>query len=53
MQLLTPDNFVDVMSDIMGDEPDVVDKIKQGQFILGNMPQLIAYFKTVKASHTQ
>jgi hypothetical protein len=53
MQLLTPENFVDAMSDIMGDEPDVVDKIKQGQYNFGNIQKLIAYFKTVQASHTQ
>lgn len=51
MQMLTPENFVDAMSDIMGDEPDVVDKIKQGQYNFGNIQKLIAYFKTVKASH--
>ena len=51
MKLLTSENFVDVMSDIMGDEQDVVDKIRAGQYILGNIHQLIAYYKTVKASH--
>jgi hypothetical protein len=51
MEMLTPVNFVDVMSDIMGDEPEVVEKIKANQFGLGNIQKLIAYFKQVKASH--
>ncbi|MGZ3765822.1 MAG: hypothetical protein ACXVA2_14225 [Mucilaginibacter sp.] len=49
MQQLTPLNFRDVMSDIMGDEPQVVEKIQAGQFNLSNMDKLIAYFKEVKA----
>ncbi len=51
MEQLTEQNFKDVMSDIMGDEPEVVEKIQAGQYILGNMDKLIAYFKQVKASH--
>jgi hypothetical protein len=51
MEQLTPINFKDIMSDIMGDEPDVVEKIQAGQFNLGNVDKLIAYFKEVKASH--
>lgn len=53
MQQLTPINFKDVMSDIMGDEPDVVDKIQSGQFNIYNIGKLIAYFKQVKAAHKQ
>jgi hypothetical protein len=51
MEQVTPINFKDVMSDVMGDEPDVVEKIQAGQFNLNNMDKLIAYFKQVKASH--
>ncbi|MDB5026293.1 MAG: hypothetical protein JWP78_4048 [Mucilaginibacter sp.] len=51
MEQLTPINFKDVMSDIMGDEPEVTEKIQAGQFNLGNVDKLIAYFKQVKASH--
>jgi hypothetical protein len=51
MEQLTPINFKDIMSDVMGDEPDVVEKIQAGQFNLGNMDKLIAYFNQVKASH--
>jgi hypothetical protein len=53
MKQLTPINFKDVMSDIMGDEPDVVEKIQAGQFNLGNVDKLITYFKQVKASHNK
>jgi len=53
MQQLTPINFKDVMSDIMGDQPDVVDKIQSGQFNINNVDKLIAYFKQVKAAHKQ
>ncbi len=53
MEQLTPINFKDIMSDVMGDEPDVVEKIQAGQFNLGNIDKLIAYFKEVKASHQQ
>jgi hypothetical protein len=51
MEQLTPINFVDVMSDIMGDEPEIVDKIRANQFNFGNIQKLIAYFNQVKASH--
>ena len=51
MEMLTPINFNDVMSDIMGDEPEVLEKIRDNQFNLGNVQKLIAYFKQVKASH--
>lgn len=51
MQQLTPLNFKDVMSDIMGDEPEVVEKIQANQFNLGSMGKLIVYFKQVRASH--
>jgi hypothetical protein len=53
MEQLTPINFKDIMSDIMGDEPDVVDKIQAGKFNITNVDKLIAYFKEVKASHKQ
>ena len=44
MKVLTPANFIDVMAQIMGDEPDVVDALHQGKYNLGNMDKLIAYF---------
>jgi hypothetical protein len=53
MQQLTPMNFKDIMSDVMGDEPEVVQKIQANQFNLDNIDKLIIYFKQVQASHRQ
>lgn len=50
MEQLTPINFKDIMSEVMGDEQEVVDKIQAGQYNLGNMDKLIAYFKQVRAT---
>jgi hypothetical protein len=51
MKRLTNENFEDIMTDIMGDEPDVVDKIRSKVYVLGNIDKLVAYFKQVTASH--
>jgi hypothetical protein len=48
---LTPLNFEDVMAEIMGDEPDVVDRIKGHLYNMGNIDKLIAYFIQAQASH--
>ena len=52
MKRLTDMNFEDVMADIMGDEPDVVEKIHAKVYILENIDRLIVYFKQVQASHS-
>ncbi|MDB5133139.1 MAG: hypothetical protein JWR02_2888 [Mucilaginibacter sp.] len=51
MKRLTSENFEDIMTDIMGDEPDVVDKIHSKVYVLANIDKLLAYFKQVAASH--
>lgn len=51
MQRLTDENFADIMSDVMGDEPEVVEQIRANKFGLGNIDKLISYFNKVKASH--
>lgn len=51
MQHLTDENFVDIMSDVMGDEPEVVEQIRANRFGIGNIDKLIAYFNKVKSSH--
>jgi len=51
MKQLTPANFTDIMSDIMGDEPDVVEAIHEKKYSLNNMDKLLVYFKQVQASH--
>ncbi|HVW95819.1 MAG TPA: hypothetical protein VHA56_07610 [Mucilaginibacter sp.] len=48
MKRLTDENFEDVMSDIMGDEPEVVDKIHAKVYVLANIERLINYFNQVK-----
>jgi len=48
IQRLTNENFEDIMSDIMGDEPDVVDKIHAKVYVLANIEKLVAYFEKVK-----
>ena len=50
MQRITNENFIDVMSEVMGDEPEVVDRIRNNLYNLGSMDKLIDYFKKVKAS---
>jgi hypothetical protein len=50
MKRITNENFEDVMTDIMGDEPEVVDKIHAKVYMLANIDRLIAYFKQVKAA---
>jgi len=50
MKRLTNDNFEDIMTDIMGDYPDVVDKIHAKVYVLTNIDKLIAYFKRLKAA---
>jgi hypothetical protein len=51
LTMLTPQNFIDIMSDMMGDEPDAVEAIKSGKYNLGNIDKLITYFNKLKASH--
>jgi len=49
MQHLTDENFIEIMSDVMGDEPEVVDQIRAGKYRLSNMDKLVEYFNKVKA----
>ena len=44
MKQLTDENFEDIMTDIMGDEPDVVEKIHAHQYTLKSIEKLLAYF---------
>jgi len=51
MKPLTNENFVDVMTEIMGDEPDVVEKIQTKKYSLRDMEKLIAYYNQVEAGN--
>ena len=48
MKRLNDQNFEDIMTDMMGDYPEVVDKIKAKVYVLENIDRLITYFKEVK-----
>jgi len=50
MKIITNENFADVMTDVMGDEPDVVNKIVAKAYTLQNIDSLIVYFKQVQAT---
>jgi hypothetical protein len=49
MKLITNENFIDIMSEVMGDEADVVEKIQTKKFSLNSMDKLIAYFNQMQA----
>lgn len=49
MQHLTNENFIEVMADVMGDEPEVVDHIRAGKYNINSMDKLVAYFNKVQA----
>ncbi|GAA4085546.1 hypothetical protein [Mucilaginibacter panaciglaebae] len=53
MKPLTNENFIDVMTEIMGDEPDVVEKIQTKKFSLRDINKLLTYFYQVQAAHGQ
>jgi hypothetical protein len=53
MQHLTNENFVDIMSEVMGDEPDVVLRIRNNDFRLNNIEKLVEYFIKAKAVNKQ
>jgi hypothetical protein len=50
MKRLNDQNFEDIMTDMMGDYPEVVDKIKAKVYVLENIDRLIAWFKQMKAT---
>jgi hypothetical protein len=52
MSRLTEENFNDVMSDIMGDEPQALEAIRSGRYTVGNIGSLITLFKQAKANHS-
>jgi hypothetical protein len=52
MKQLTDENFEDIMTDIMGDDPDVVEKIHAHQYGLKNMDKLLKYYDETKLKST-
>jgi hypothetical protein len=53
MKPITDENFIDVMSEVMGDEPEVVEKIKTKKFSPRSMDKLINYFRQVQAGEVK
>jgi hypothetical protein len=51
MEPLNKGTFVEVMTDVMGDEPDVVEKIRSGIFNINNVDGCIKYYNTMEAAH--
>ncbi len=49
MKPISNPEFVDIMSEVMGDEPDAVEQIRNNQYSLKNVEKLIAYFKSLEA----
>jgi hypothetical protein len=49
MKRLNDQNFEDIMTDMLGDYPAVVDKIKTRVYVLENIDRLIAYYQQVKS----
>jgi len=45
------ETFIENMSDVMGDEPDVVEKIRDGTFNVNNIDGLVKYYNLIVASH--
>jgi len=51
MKQLIPANFIDVMSEILGDEPEIVDQLHQNKYNLRNIDKLIANYYKAQAAH--
>lgn len=49
MKPLTESIFVDIMSQMMGDDPDIVDALHQNKYNLGNINKLIADYRKALA----
>ena len=49
MKPISNQEFIDVMSEVMADEPDAVEQIKLGKYNLGSMEKLLAYFKKLES----
>lgn len=54
MKPLTEANFVDIMAEMLGDEPEIVDALHQGKYNLGNINKLLNdYYKAVEKEEKQ
>lgn len=53
MKPISNQGFIDIMSEVMGDEPQVVEQIRAKKFSLNTIEKLITYYKAVENSHKQ
>jgi hypothetical protein len=53
MSQVTPMNFVDVMTDIMADEPQAVEAIQKGKFNINKMGGLLNYYRQLKTARAK
>ncbi|MDT3405513.1 hypothetical protein [Mucilaginibacter terrae] len=53
MSQVTPMNFIDVMTDIMADEPQAVDAIQQGKFNISKMDGLLKYYRALREARAK
>ncbi|WP_460693733.1 hypothetical protein [Mucilaginibacter puniceus] len=51
MKPISNQAFIDIMVEVMGDEPEVVEQIRAKKFSLGTIEKLIAYYRSVEAFH--
>jgi len=49
MKPISNQGFIDIMTEVMADEPEAVEAIKSNKYNLGNIEKLIAYFKKLEA----
>jgi hypothetical protein len=53
MSQVTPMSFVDVMTDIMADEPQAVEAIQKGKFNINKMEGLLNYYRQLKTARAK
>lgn len=53
MEMFKRETFIETMGDVMGDEPAVVEKIRDGTFTVDNIDGLVKYYKIIVASHAK
>jgi len=50
---VTKQNFVDIMTDVLADEPEVVQQIKDKKYKFGDMDALIKHYNELRIQHNQ
>jgi len=53
MKAITEENFVDVMIEIMGDEPAAVEQLRTGKVPLKDIEKIIAYYHNLQAERSR